>query len=194
MEKVFVTGAAGFIGSNLVDRLLAGGKHIVGWDNFSTGQREFLESASTNPRFKLIEGDCLDLSALIRAMAGCDFVFHLAANADVRFGLDHPHKDLQQNTVATFNVLEAMRAGLSVVASDVGGTAEALDNGRNGILVPCGDPIALSKALGGLIKDADQRRRLGTAARLDYEARFRLDPMVERTAGIYDSILRHAAR
>ena len=110
MGKVFITGAAGFIGSNLVDRLLAAGKHVVGWDNFSTGQREFLESASTNPKFKLIEGDCLDLSALTRAMTGCDFVFHLAANADVRFGLDHPHKDFQQNAVATFNVLEAMRA------------------------------------------------------------------------------------
>ena len=110
MGKVFITGAAGFIGSNLVDRLLAGGKHVVGWDNFSTGQREFLQPALTNPKFKLIEGDNLDLSALTRAMAGCDFVFHLAANADVRFGLDHPHKDFQQNTVATFNVLEAMRA------------------------------------------------------------------------------------
>jgi UDP-glucose 4-epimerase len=50
------------------------------------------------------------LPALTKAMAGCDFVFHLAANADVRFGLEHPSKDLQQNTVATFNVLEAMRA------------------------------------------------------------------------------------
>jgi UDP-glucose 4-epimerase len=110
MEKVFVTGAAGFIGSNLVDRLLAGGKQVVGWDNFSTGQHEFLQSAVANPHFKLIEGDCLDLSALIRAMTGCDFVFHLAANADVRFGLEHPHKDFQQNAAATFNILEAMRA------------------------------------------------------------------------------------
>ena len=110
MKKVFVTGAAGFIGSNLVDRLLGDGKTVVGWDDFSTGQREFLQSALANPKFKLIEGDCLDLSALIPALAGCDFVFHLAANADVRFGLEHPHKDFQQNAAATFNVLEAMRA------------------------------------------------------------------------------------
>jgi UDP-glucose 4-epimerase len=117
MNKFFVTGAAGFIGSNLVDALLKQGTPVVGWDNFSTGQREFLKSAPANPRFKLVEGDCLDLSALIRAMAGCDFVFHLAANADVRFGLDHPHKDFQQNAVATFNVLEAMRAnGIKSIA------------------------------------------------------------------------------
>lgn len=110
MDKIFVTGAAGFIGSNLADRLLAEGKSVVGWDNFSTGQRPFIKSALGNSRFQLVEGDNLDLPALTRAMAGCDTVFHLAANADVRFGLNHPDKDLQQNTVATFNVLEAMRA------------------------------------------------------------------------------------
>jgi UDP-glucose 4-epimerase len=110
MNTIFVTGAAGFIGSNVVDRLLADGKTVVGWDNFSTGQQRFLDGARKNPNFKLVEGDNLDLPALTRAMAGCDTVFHLAANADVRFGLEHPSKDLQQNTVATFNVLEAMRA------------------------------------------------------------------------------------
>lgn len=108
--KAFVTGAAGFIGSNLADRLLAEGHEVVGLDNFSTGCAEFLERARPCPQFRLVEGDLLDFECLTRALAGCDFVFHLAANADVRFGPDHPRKDLEQNTVATSNVLEAMRA------------------------------------------------------------------------------------
>jgi UDP-glucose 4-epimerase len=110
MKRVLVTGAAGFIGSNLVDRLLTDGLEVVGWDNFSTGLREFLAGALRHPRFTLREGDNLDLPCLTEAMAGCDFVFHLAANADVRFGTAHPSKDLIQNTVATHTVLEAMRA------------------------------------------------------------------------------------
>ncbi|HVT73223.1 MAG TPA: NAD-dependent epimerase/dehydratase family protein [Lacunisphaera sp.] len=110
MQNVFVTGAAGFIGSSLVDRLLAEGAAVVGWDNFSTGQEPFLAAAQPNPRFRLVRGDNLDLPALTAAMRGCDFVFHLAANADIKDGWSHPEKDLQQNTVATFNVLEAMRA------------------------------------------------------------------------------------
>src|SRR2546423_14076290 len=109
MDKIFVTGAAGFIGSNLVDRLLRDGKTVVGFDNLSTGQNEFLVGAMKNPKFTLVRGDCLDLGALTKAMSGCDFIFHLAANADVRFGLDHPGKDFQQNALASFNVLEAMR-------------------------------------------------------------------------------------
>ena len=110
MNRVFVTGGAGFIGSSLVDRLLAEGSTVVAWDNFSTGQERFLEMAKAHPAFSLVRGDNLDPAALTRAMAGCDTVFHLAANADVRFGLHHPDRDLQQNTIATFNVLEAMRA------------------------------------------------------------------------------------
>lgn len=106
----FVTGAAGFIGSSLVDRLLAAGHGVVGYDNFSTGQRRFLEDASKSSRFKLVEADLLDTGALRSAVAGSDMVFHLAANADVRFGTHHPFKDIEQNTIGTYNVLEAMRA------------------------------------------------------------------------------------
>ncbi len=107
--RFFVSGCAGFIGSSLTDRLLAANHQVVGYDNFSTGMAAFLKSASRCERFTLITGDLLDTEKLNHAMAGCEFVFHLAANADVRFGTDHPRKDLEQSTIATVNVLEAMR-------------------------------------------------------------------------------------
>jgi UDP-glucose 4-epimerase len=109
-RTAFVTGAAGFIGSSLVDRLLANGIRVIGYDNFSTGLSEFLVDASQNPAFTLHQADLLDQNRLVAAMQGADIVFHFAANADVRFGLEHPRRDLEQNTIATFNVLEAMRA------------------------------------------------------------------------------------
>jgi UDP-glucose 4-epimerase len=105
----FVTGAAGFIGSNLVDRLLDGGEVVVGYDNASTGMLEFVDSARQHRNFTFVQSDLLDTRSLTAAMRGGSRVVHLAANADVRFGLTHPRKDLEQNTIATFNVLEAMR-------------------------------------------------------------------------------------
>jgi UDP-glucose 4-epimerase len=108
--RYFVTGCAGFIGSHLTDRLLQEGHDVTGYDNFSTGQEKFLELAHKSSSFTLMHGDTLDLDRLTKAMEGADGVFHLAANADVRFGTEHPRKDLEQNTIATFNVLEAMRA------------------------------------------------------------------------------------
>jgi UDP-glucose 4-epimerase len=115
--RILVTGAAGFIGSTLVDRLIADGHDVVGLDNFSTGREDFLASALPSRRFQLIRGDTLDPETLARAVAGADLVFHLAANADVRFGTEHPRKDLEQNTLATFSVLEAMRgAGVRRIA------------------------------------------------------------------------------
>jgi UDP-glucose 4-epimerase len=107
--KALVTGAAGFIGSNLTDRLLRDGHSVRGIDNFSAGKREFLSHALESASFELYEADLLDSPTIEPLFAGIDVVFHLAANADVRFGPDHPCRDLEQNTICTANVLEAMR-------------------------------------------------------------------------------------
>lgn len=109
MRRACVTGGAGFIGSNLADRLVADGVEVVVFDNFSSGRREFVAELAQSDGVSVLEGDVLDLDALENAVAGCDWVFHLQANADLRGGLEHPRRDLEQNTIGTSNVLEAMR-------------------------------------------------------------------------------------
>jgi UDP-glucose 4-epimerase len=106
-RRALVTGGAGFIGSHVADSLTADGIDVVVYDDFSTGRREFL---SRSPQARVVEGDVLDAEALAEAIEGCDVVFHFAANADVRYGLENPNRDLAQNLLATFAVLEAMRA------------------------------------------------------------------------------------
>ena len=93
----------------MVDRLLSAGHSVVGFDNMSTGQRNFMENAAGNPRFTFHQADLLEGGSLKESVEGCELVVHLAANADVRFGTEHPRKDLDQNAIATWNVLEAMR-------------------------------------------------------------------------------------
>ncbi len=150
--KFIVTGCAGFIGSTLVDRLLSDGHSVIGVDNFSTGQHRFLEGALSNPNFTLFQIDLLDLDALKNAFAGGEAVFHLAANADVRFGTDHPRRDLEQNTIATYNVLEAMRAnGIKRIAfsstGSVYGEAPVVPTPENG-------PFPIQTSLYGASKAA----------------------------------------
>jgi len=108
-NKVVVTGAAGFIGSNLIDSLLQQNFHVVGIDNFSTGRVEFLNGALKNPKFEFVEMDLFTDSNIIRAFKDCHTIYHLSANADVRFGSKRPNIDLEQNTITTHNVLEAAR-------------------------------------------------------------------------------------
>jgi UDP-glucose 4-epimerase len=117
MRRACITGGAGFIGSTLADRLSAEGVEVVVVDDFRTGRREFVADLLDRPRARLVEGDVLDQALLEDAFAGSDWIFHMQANADVRFGLDHPRRDLEQNTIATSTVLEAMRAvGASKIA------------------------------------------------------------------------------
>ena len=107
--KYLVTGAAGFIGSHIVDVLLARGHKVTGYDNLSTGNLNFLSKALNHENFDLIKADILDAQQLKLAFEDVDAVYHLAANADIRGGLHDPYRDLEQNTYGTFRVLEAMR-------------------------------------------------------------------------------------
>jgi UDP-glucose 4-epimerase len=107
--RACITGGAGFIGSTLADRLIAVGVEVVIVDDFTRGRAEFLASAGRSPGVRVLHGDVLDPSVLEDAFDGCDWVFHLQANADVRRGLENPQRDLEQNTIATSTVLEAMR-------------------------------------------------------------------------------------
>ena len=107
--NILVTGAAGFIGSTLVDRLLALDHRVIGVDNFSTGLRPFVQPALAHPQYTLVEGDLLQPGLLAPWLAGVEMVYHLAANADIRGGLAAPRRDLEQNVLTTFNLLESMR-------------------------------------------------------------------------------------
>ena len=106
----FVTGAAGFIGSHMVERLLAEGNAVTGYDNLSLGKKEWIERPLADPRFAFIEADLLDQDRLTEAVKGHDVVIHLGANTDIRRGNGDYRIDLDNCTIATYNLLEAMRA------------------------------------------------------------------------------------
>ncbi|HYO98396.1 MAG TPA: NAD-dependent epimerase/dehydratase family protein [Polyangiaceae bacterium] len=108
LERVCVIGGAGFIGSHLVERLVSEAQVTV-YDNLSIGRRAFIQPALDSGRARLVVGDVLDLPLLEETLAGHDLVVHLAANPEARWGLDNPRLDLEQGTIATWNVLEAMR-------------------------------------------------------------------------------------
>jgi len=152
--KILITGCAGFIGSSVADRLLSQGHHVVGVDNFSTGQRRFLASALESPNFRLVEADLLDEVMMKSAFAGSELVFHFAANADVRFGTEHPRRDLEQNTIATYNVLEAMRAnGIKRIAFSSTGSVYG-----EAVVIPTPEdaPFPIQTSLYGASKSAGE--------------------------------------
>lgn len=107
--RILVTGGAGFIGSHVVDRLINDGHEVVVIDNLSSGKIEFIEHHMNDEKFKFIKGDLLDFDLLKKVVKNFDVVYHIAANPDVRLGASDTKVHMQQNVIATYNLLEAMR-------------------------------------------------------------------------------------
>ncbi len=154
----FVTGGAGFIGSHLVDRLLRDpDNYVTVYDNLSSGKEDFIRHHFDDGRFRFVLGDLLDLPALTDAIRGHDHVHHLAANPDIRLGTAKPETDLRQGPLATFNLLESMRAtGVRKIAfsssSVVYGEALAIPTPEDyGPLVPISLYAAAKLGAEGLI-------------------------------------------
>lgn len=108
-KRTLVTGAAGFIGSHITDRLLDHDFEVVGIDNLSTGTRDNLTHALTNTHFQFIHGDLIDTNVALKVLGNCNLVYHLAADPEVRVGIENPELHLKQNLQVTFNLLEALR-------------------------------------------------------------------------------------
>lgn len=107
--KALITGGAGFVGSNLAERLLADGHRVTVFDDLSAGSLEFLAECRKSEEFCFVKGDLLEPGEIGSAMGGQEVVFHLAANSDIEKGRRESDRDLRLGTLATFNVLDAMR-------------------------------------------------------------------------------------
>lgn len=107
--RFFITGGAGFVGSNMVSRLVLEGHTVTVYDNLSLGKRKNITDPLKSDKCSLIVGDLLDSNRLREAMTGHDTVIHLAANSDIARALEDTSLDLHQGIIATYNVLEAMR-------------------------------------------------------------------------------------
>lgn len=108
-KRVFVTGGAGFIGSHVVDLLVAAGQRVTVFDNLSSGRREWLAAHLDARKVRLIEADLTDLRAMMQALPGHDLVWHLGGNDDVLAGCEDTTLDLTSSVIATRNLLEAMQ-------------------------------------------------------------------------------------
>ncbi len=108
--RALVTGGAGFIGSHLIDKLCEGGFDVVALDNLSSGRIENLRRWMNSPYFTFVKADLLDINeAILNVIRGCDIIFHLAANPEVRVGLTSPRVHYELNVATTFNLLECIR-------------------------------------------------------------------------------------
>ena len=140
--KIMVTGGAGFIGSHIVDRLLEEGNEVLVYDNLSSGKLDFISHHMNKKNFRFVKADLLNFDILNREMQGIDLVYHVAANPDVRIGASDTKIHIEQNVMATYNVLEAMRINdihdiVFTSTSTVYGEADKIPTPENyGPLIP----------------------------------------------------------
>jgi len=111
---ILLTGAAGFIGSHLVQRLVEMRENVRGFDNLSTGKMENLAGVMRRSNFEFMRGDCLNPADIQRALTGVEHVFHLAADPEIRQGAADPDSQFRQNVLATQLLLEQVRRKGSV--------------------------------------------------------------------------------
>lgn len=155
--KYFVTGGAGFIGSCIADRLMKNGTEVTVYDNLSSGKRDFIAHHEGKKNFRFVKGDLLDQELLKKTIEGHQFVWHIAANPDVRCGSENTDVDLKNGTLATYNLLEAMRTNnvkdISFASSSVVyGEAKVLPTPEDyGPLIPISLYAAAKLACEGLI-------------------------------------------
>ncbi|MCL4469025.1 MAG: SDR family oxidoreductase [Deltaproteobacteria bacterium] len=152
MDKFLITGGAGFIGSNIADRLLEQGHSVRVIDNFLTGKRENLSKALSSQRFELIEGDIRNLDTVRRACEGIDFVLHEAAIPSVPRSIDDPIATNEVNINGTLNVLKAsyenkVRRVVYAASSSAYGDTAVLPKKEDMIPSPL-SPYAVSKLTG----------------------------------------------
>jgi len=107
--KYFITGGAGFIGSEMSKRLLKQSHDVTVFDNLLCGDTSRIDKLIDNPKFKFVKGDLRDKDDVIQAIKGHDFVLHFAANPDIALAIKYPDIDLKHSVIATFNLLDAMR-------------------------------------------------------------------------------------
>ncbi|MDP2661390.1 MAG: NAD-dependent epimerase/dehydratase family protein [Dehalococcoidia bacterium] len=134
--KVLVTGGAGYIGSNLVDTLLARGETVVVLDDFSLGKHENIDHNLSNQSFQLVEGSVTDAAAVASAMDGCELVYHLAARVGIKYIVDDPLRGILTNVAGTETILkEAYRRGIKVLlasTSEIYGKSDGIPFSEDG--------------------------------------------------------------
>jgi UDP-glucose 4-epimerase len=156
MDKTLVTGGAGFIGSHLTDKLIAKGNDVVVFDNLSSGDLKNLEHLKDNKKFSFIKGDLLKAEDIEVALRNVSRVYHIAANPEVRLGETNTKTHFEQNIVASYNLLEAMRKNdvkkiVFTSTSAVYGDAKVIPTSENYPAMPISTYGASKLAVEGMI-------------------------------------------